>query len=122
MQLTGTNGSNTLEGGAGADLIYGFDPDGPQGNVSSIAATRVAAGLSQPLFAASPPDDLGRLFIVEKTESNTLRVTGNRDDSAEIGTGWTQGADQVIGQNTYHSYTQNLATLLVDSDIVISLS
>jgi hypothetical protein len=34
--------------------------------VSSIAATRVAAGLSQPVFVGAPPGDLGRLLVVEK--------------------------------------------------------
>lgn len=65
--IVGDDGASTLVGSAGADLIYGFDPNGPQGDVSSIAATRIASGLSQPLFAVSPPGDFGRLFIVEKT-------------------------------------------------------
>ena len=51
----------------GADLIYGFDPNGPQSQASAIIATRVAAGLGQPLFVVAPPDDPNRLFIVEKT-------------------------------------------------------
>ena len=38
--------ATSFQGGAGDDLIYGFNPDGPQGQVSSIAATRVASGLS----------------------------------------------------------------------------
>src|SRR5688572_5739582 len=64
--ITGTNGTNTRIGGAGDDLIYGYNPDGQQGSAGSISATRVAAGLDAPLFAVSPPGDLGRLFIVEK--------------------------------------------------------
>jgi len=59
--------ANSLQGTAGADLIYGFDPNGPQSQASAIMATRVATGLSQPLFAVAPPGDTGRLFIVEKT-------------------------------------------------------
>ena len=55
--IVGNDGSNTLDGTAGDDLIYGFNPDGPQGQVNSIAATRVATGLTQPLFAAAPPGD-----------------------------------------------------------------
>jgi glucose/arabinose dehydrogenase len=65
--IVGNDGINTLPGTAGKDVIYGFDPNGPQGQVSSIAATRVASGLTQPLFAISPPGDTTRLFIVEKT-------------------------------------------------------
>src|SRR4030095_8877465 len=34
--------------------------------VSSIAAARVASGLTQPLFATAPPGDFGRLFIVQQ--------------------------------------------------------
>jgi glucose/arabinose dehydrogenase len=64
--LVGNNGANTLAGGAGDDLIYGFDPNGPQSLVSSITATRVAT-VTQPLFAGAPPGDISRLFIVEKT-------------------------------------------------------
>jgi glucose/arabinose dehydrogenase len=65
--VVGNNGGNSLQGTAGADLIYGFDPSGPQSQASSIIATRVATGLGQPLFAVAPPDDPNRLFIVEKT-------------------------------------------------------
>lgn len=36
-------------------------------NPPSIAATRVATGLSQPDFVTAPPGDSGRLFVVEKT-------------------------------------------------------
>jgi Ca2+-binding RTX toxin-like protein len=50
----------------GADLIYGWNPDGPQGSVSTITATRVASSLSQPLLVTSAPDNPNRLFIVEK--------------------------------------------------------
>ena len=31
--ITGNDGSNTLDGGPGNDLIYGFDPNGPQGSL-----------------------------------------------------------------------------------------
>ena len=65
--IVGNDGSNSLQGTAGADLIYGFDPNGPQSQASAIIATRVATGLTQPLFAVAPPADTGRLFIVEKT-------------------------------------------------------
>ena len=64
--IVGNDGSNNLPGTAGEDLIYGFNPNGPQGNASSIAAVRVASGLSQPLYVTSPPSDPNRLFIVEQ--------------------------------------------------------
>lgn len=66
--ITGNDSANVLDGTNVRDVIYGFDPDGPQStNVTSIAATRIATGLDQPLFMTSPPGDLQRLFIVEKT-------------------------------------------------------
>lgn len=64
-QMVGNDGSNTLQGTSGADLIYGFDPKGPQANVTSIAATRVATGLSNPVFATAPSGDLTHLYIAE---------------------------------------------------------
>jgi glucose/arabinose dehydrogenase len=65
--IVGNDGSNSLQGTAGADVIYGYNPDGPQSDVSTIAATRVASGLNQPVFTGAPPGDPGRLFVVEKT-------------------------------------------------------
>ena len=65
--IVGNDGSNSLQGTAGADLIYGFDPNGPQSQASSITAHRVATNLPQALFAVAPPGDLSRLFVVEKT-------------------------------------------------------
>ena len=64
--IVGNDGTNNLDGTAGADLIYGYDPNGPQSQASGILATRVATGLTQPVFAGAPPGDTGRLFIVEK--------------------------------------------------------
>ena len=63
--LIGNDGGNTLQGGAGAELIYGFNPQGPQAN-ASISATRIATGLTQPLFCCAPPGDAAQLFVVEK--------------------------------------------------------
>src|SRR6266550_7387956 len=38
----------------------------PQG-VTGFTATRVAAGLTQPLFVTAPPGDVNHLFIVQQT-------------------------------------------------------
>lgn len=65
--IVGDDNVNVLSGGAADDVIYGFDPNGPQGQVSTINATRVATGLSLPVFATAPDHDLNRLFIVEKS-------------------------------------------------------
>jgi len=55
--IIGNDGGNVLQGTAGGDLIYGYDPNGPQSQASSILATRVATGLTEPLFAGAPPGD-----------------------------------------------------------------
>ena len=68
--VTGNDAGNTLSG-AGDDLIYGFDPNAPYAS-ATIAATRVASGLSQPLYVTAAPGDTGRLFIVEKT--GTIKI------------------------------------------------
>jgi glucose/arabinose dehydrogenase len=70
--IVGDDGSNTLLGTAGQDLIYGFNPNGPQGNVTSITATRVASGLSGALFVTAAPGDPDHLFIVQ--QSGSIRV------------------------------------------------
>jgi glucose/arabinose dehydrogenase len=78
--IVGNDGANVLQGGAGAELIYGFDPNGAQANTNAIAATRVAAGLAELVFATAPPGDVGRLFIVEK---------GGRIEILDLATGAT---------------------------------
>ena len=65
--IVGNDASNSLQGTAGADVIYGYNPDGPQSDASTITATRVASGLNQPVFTGAPAGDPGRLFIVEKS-------------------------------------------------------
>ncbi len=64
--IVGNDTANTLNGTSGNDVIYGFDPNGTQRTATTIEATRVAAGLNQPVFAGAPKGDTGRLFIVEK--------------------------------------------------------
>jgi hypothetical protein len=76
--ILGGSGADALAGTAGADLILGFDPDGPANQVGGIEAARVAAGLSQPVFATAPPDDPARLFVVERT---------GRIQTLDLGTG-----------------------------------
>jgi len=65
--LVGDDTGNLLQGGNDSDLIYGFNPQGPQAQITGITANRVATGLNQPLFATAPPGDASRLFIVGKT-------------------------------------------------------
>lgn len=70
--VLGNDGVNDLSGSAGRDLIYGFDPNGAQGNVGSITAARVATGLTSALYVTAAPGDSGRLFVVQQT--GTVRI------------------------------------------------
>ena len=63
--ISGRDGSDRVFGGAGNDVIYGHSAADTQADSHLIDVTRVASGLSSPLFAASPPGDPDRLFIVE---------------------------------------------------------
>jgi glucose/arabinose dehydrogenase len=65
-QIVGNDGSNSLQGGNEADLIYGFDPNGSTSSVSSISAVRVATGLDQPVAFVAAPGDRDHMFIVER--------------------------------------------------------
>lgn len=69
--LSGDGGADVIQGGAGNDIIYGFSAADTDAGAGLITATRVISGLSSPLFAASPPGDPDRLFIVEQ---NTGRI------------------------------------------------
>ena len=64
--LAGGGGADVISGGGGNDLIFGFSSADANPNSGAIAAERVASGLSSPLFAASPPGDPDRLYIVEQ--------------------------------------------------------
>ena len=64
--LSGRDGSDSVFGGAGNDTIYGHSTGDLTAGSELIDALRVASGLSNPLFAASPPGDPDRLFIVEQ--------------------------------------------------------
>ena len=65
--IIGGDGGQSLPGTDGADVIYGFDPNGSAAQPSSIQAVRVAAGLTQPLFVTAAPEDPNRIFVLEKT-------------------------------------------------------
>ncbi len=97
--VIGNDASNSLTGTNGKDVIYGYDPNGPQSQASAIAATRMATGLDQPLFVTAAPGDTSRLFIVEKTghikildlASGQVSTTPFLDVSSQIGTISEQG-------------------------------
>src|SRR4051812_13245231 len=66
---------------------------------TSLAATRVATGLNEPVFVTSPPGDYNRLFIVQETgqililklNGNTFNAAPFLDISSKISTAYEQG-------------------------------
>jgi len=82
--LAGGDGSDRIFGGGGADVLFGHGPADLQPGSERIDAQLVAQGLSNPLFAASPPGDPDRLFVVEQRtgriralDVNTGQVSGD---------------------------------------------
>jgi len=63
-QRTGGDTADTIRGGDAADLVYGYDPAALA--AASVAAVRLASGLTAPLYVTAAPGDPGRLFVVEK--------------------------------------------------------
>lgn len=67
--------------------------------VPGLTVSRVATGLSQPLFVTAPPGDYNRVFIVQKTgqvkilnlSAGTLNATPFLDISSKISTASEQG-------------------------------
>ena len=145
--LSGLGGNDTLDGGAGVDILLGGDGNDTlvwdilDASVHGGAGTDTlridGAGVVVDLAgrAGSQIRDvevinligsgdntltlsLNEVLAISST-TNVLRIDGNAGDSvnaADAGS-WVQGVDVVIGGNTYHSFTQGLGTLLVDSDI-----
>jgi len=77
--IYGTSGSDDLTSQAtgAADTIYGYNP-----NASEIVGTRIASGLTQPLFVTGAPDNSGRLFIVGK--QGTIHVAGSETPFLDV--------------------------------------
>jgi Ca2+-binding RTX toxin-like protein len=146
--LTGAAGADTVDGGAGADTLLGGA--GEDVLIWDPADTSVQGGLDDDTLrmdGTDEPLDLTELddavitdveiidladnganlltlgvgdVLAISSETDTLRIHGDGADTVAMGGGWTQGADQEIGLNTYSSYTQMgtaLATLLIDTDI-----
>jgi hypothetical protein len=54
--------------------------------------------------------------------TNQLLVLGNAGDSVIATGGWIAGANQIIGVDTYATYTSGAATLLVDIDVTRNIT
>ncbi len=109
-QIVGDDASNVLLGTGDADLIYGYDPTGSTANVTSIAALRVASGLSQPVAVVAAPGDANHLFVVERT--GTIKLldlrTGASSTFLDISTTiTTEGEGGLLGLAFDPDYATN---------------
>lgn len=62
-------------------------------------------------------------MLAISSSTDVLSIDGNAGDglTATDQNAWIRGADQVIGANTYHIWTQATAQLLIDTDVTTNL-
>ncbi len=85
MIISGGDGSQTLVGTPGDDVIYGHSAADADPQSGLIQATLVASGLGEPTFAGAAPGDPDGLYVTEKSSGRIVRV--------DLGTG---------AQTTFH--------------------
>ena len=135
--IIGGGGADVIRSGSGADRIEIADAsfadvDGGSGNdtlaLSGSGTTITLGSISDSRITGIEIIDITgtgnnvlnlslREVLNISDTSNTLRVMGNVGDVVQRSDGWTQGVDQVIDGQTYRTYTQGVATLLIDTDI-----
>ena len=125
-------GADSLDGGLGDDILVwdAIDPtiDGGTGNdtlrVDSGDADLTAfGGAISGIEVIDLESDTGAntvtltaADVLDISDTDTVTITGDGADSVEAGSGWTDGG--IAGG--FHTYTQGLATLLVDTDVTVN--
>ncbi len=122
--LTGGQGNDVLAindltfkrvvGGTGSDTLR-LDGSNLSLNLTTLRDNRIL-GIEQIDITGSGNNTLTlsyREVLNISDESNTLIVRRNAGDTVNIGSGWTQGADETIGIEVFNVYTQGAATLKV---------
>ncbi len=142
--IVGGRGNDTLIGNGAADVMYGGQGDdilaisdllfkrivGGLGNdtlrldgaglsidLSTIANNRIL-GVEQIDITGSGNNTLSlsyREVLNISDESNMLIVRRNIGDVVQVGSGWTQLANETIGLNAFHVYSQGVARLKVQA-------
>ncbi|MEI8383067.1 MAG: integrin alpha, partial [Planctomycetota bacterium] len=103
-----------IVGGTGSDVLR-LDGSGLSLNLTVLADNRLL-GIEQIDITGSGNNTLTlslREVLNISDESNTLIVRRSADDVVNIGSGWTQGANQMIGLDTFQVFTQGAAILKV---------
>ncbi len=130
--LNGGNGKDTLLGGAGDDSLV-WDRvdgviDGGDGQDTLVAGggdiglTTYTGAITSIERVELSGDGAGTCLtldaqdVLDTNSADSLTVSGDVGDSLEAGTGWADGG--VVGG--FHVYTQGLATLAVDLDVMVN--
>ena len=130
--LDGGSGNDTLDGGAGQDTLVWDTADatidgGTGGDTlrvdSGDADLTAFGGAISGIEIIDLESDTGANTVtlaaqdvLDMSDTDTVTITGDAGDSVEAGTGWTDGG--ISGG--FHTYTQGLATLLVDTDVTVN--
>jgi len=138
--IGGAGGSDTLIGGDGNDVLIWDAADGSiqggggldvlriNGSGALLNLVALGDGVIQDVEVIDITGTGGNSLTLSfadvlaiSSTSDVLRIDGNAGDTVNRGGGWSVASDQIIGSNTYHTYAQGLAVLLVDSDITVNV-
>ncbi|HRW29969.1 MAG TPA: hypothetical protein P5227_08230, partial [Emcibacteraceae bacterium] len=113
--------TTTYDGGADSDtLLFVYEADGI--DLSTLTLTNIET-IDLDTENANSLTLVAQDVLDVTDGGNQLIVAGDGEDAVtSTGQGWVQGADQIIDTKTYHSYTSGAATLLIDDDIMQTIS
>ncbi len=102
-----------LDGGSGTDQLQSGTSDIDlttfAGSISGIEQIDLNGSGNQALTLSAQD-------VIDISDNDTVTVTGGPPDTVDAGTGWTDGG--IAGG--YHTYTQGLATLVVDTNMTVN--
>ncbi|MCH6576533.1 MAG: cadherin-like domain-containing protein, partial [Proteobacteria bacterium] len=103
----------TIDGGSGTDTL---NASGADVDITTFAGT--ITGIEQIDLSAvgNQTVTLTAQDVLDISDTDTVTIVGGPPDTVEAGTGWTDGG--ISGG--FHTYTQGLATLLVDTDVTVN--